>query len=281
MKQAVHKSFYFIAGFSVLFMGSLVIPSLFAQDTAPAPEWVEVTYGSRTVHSYLALPGTEEKSLVVIVIHENQGLNAWAQSVAERLAQEGYIAIAPDLLSGMAPNGGKTGDFPSVDAARNALNALPPDQITGDLNAVADYAKQLEQGNGQITVAGFCWGGGEAFRFATNRSDLSATFVFYGSPVEDSAAIARINGPIYGFYGGSDSRITSTVPQTQTRMNTAGKTYEPVTYSGAGHAFMRSGEDANATAANRDAKDQSWTRWLGILEALNTPARVLEAMEIH
>src|SRR3990172_10006851 len=144
-------------------------------------EWVEIKHDNRTVQAFVVYPESKQKAPVVIVIHEIFGLSEWARTVADQLAANGYIAIAPDFLSGMGPNGGKSSDFASVDAAREANSKLYPAQVTADLNAVADYAKKLPASNGKLAVAGFCWGGGQSFRFATNHSDLKAAFVFYGS----------------------------------------------------------------------------------------------------
>jgi carboxymethylenebutenolidase len=188
--------------------------------------------------------------------------------VADQLAEAGYIAIAPDLLSGMGPKGGRTSDFADSDSAREALSKLPPDQITGDLNAVADYAVKLPACNGKVAVAGFCWGGGQAFRFATNRSTLAAAFVFYGTGPQSADAIARMRCPVYGFYGGNDARVNATIPTSADLMKQAGKTYEPVTYEGAGHGFMRTGEEATTDEASRKARNQAWVRWKDLLKKL-------------
>jgi carboxymethylenebutenolidase len=104
----------------------------------------------------------------------------WVQELADELAQAGYIAIAPDLLSGKGPSGGRTSAFESQDKAIEAIRGLNPDDITADLNAVADYGLKLPAANGKLFVSGFCWGGGQSFRFATNRTDLAGAFVFYG-----------------------------------------------------------------------------------------------------
>src|SRR5207245_7600671 len=130
---------------------------------------------------------------------------------ADQLAEAGYIAIAPDLLSGMGPNGGGTSDF-GGEAVRKGIMSLPPEQVTADLNAVADYVAKLPACNGKVAVAGFCWGGGQAFRFATNDPKIKAAFVFYGNGPEQQAEIARIHAPVYGFYGGNDARINATIP---------------------------------------------------------------------
>jgi carboxymethylenebutenolidase len=225
-------------------------------------EWAQVKHDSRTVDTLVVYPESKEKRPVVIVIHEIFGLSDWAQLLADEVAASGYIAVAPDLLSGMGPNGGRTNTF-AAGAVTEAVSKLPPDQVTADLNAAADYAKKLPGSNGKIYVVGFCWGGGQSFRFATNRSDLSAAFVFYGPPPSD--AMAKITAPVYGFYAGEDARIDATIPAATAAMKAAGKTYEPVTYDGAGHGFMRAGEAPDASAANKKARDDSWARWKSLL----------------
>lgn len=254
----------------------LFTPSTFAQDwarerlnTSPRHhEWVTVTHDGRDVEAFLAFPEVEDPALAVVVIHENRGLNDWVRSVADQLAEAGYLAIAPDLLSGMGPDGGKTSDFADSDAARTALYQLDPDQVTADLRAVADYVKALPAASGEVAVAGFCWGGSQTFRFATNYDGLSAAFVFYGTAPDDAAALSRIQAPVYGFYGGDDARVNATVPQTTAQMNDAGKTYEPETYDGAGHGFMRSGEAPDASEANRQAREAAWVRLKSLLSDL-------------
>jgi carboxymethylenebutenolidase len=207
-------------------------------------------------------PESKDKRPVVLVIHEIFGLSDWAQELADEVAAAGYIAVAPDLLSGMAPNGGRTKDF--AEGVTEAVGKLNPDQVTADLNAAADYALKLPAANGKLYVTGFCWGGGQSFRFATNRADLSAAFVFYGPP-PSSDAMAHIKAPVYGFYAGNDARIDATIPDTVTAMKAAGKTYDPVTYDGAGHGFMRAGESPDASDPNKKARDAAWQRWKTLL----------------
>ncbi len=228
-------------------------------------EWVAVKHGDRTVQAFLVYPESSQKAAAVVVIHENMGLTDWVRSVADQLAAHGYIAIAPDLLSGMGPNGGKTSDFPSADEARAAIYKLDPDTVTADLNAVTDYIKKLPAADGKVAVAGFCWGGTQSFRFATDRPDLAAAFVFYGTGPDSAASI---RAPVYGFYGGNDARVNSTIEKTADLMKQSGRTYNPVTYDGAGHGFMRAGEDPAATPANKRARDEAWQRWLALLKKI-------------
>jgi carboxymethylenebutenolidase len=226
-------------------------------------EWVTIKHDGRAAETFVVYPESKDKTAVVLVIHEIFGLTDWVQDLADQVAQAGYIAVAPDLLSGMGPHGGRTPDFPQG-KANEAVSHLNPDQVTADLNAAADYAMKLPSSNGKLFVAGFCWGGGQTFRFATNRPSLAAAFVFYGSP-PDNDAMARIKAPVYGFYAGEDARIGATVPSTIEQMKAAGKTYEPVTYDGAGHGFMRAGEAPDASEANRKARTDAWARWKELL----------------
>jgi carboxymethylenebutenolidase len=270
-------------------------------------EWVKVKYkpagatAEREVSAFVVYPEVKAKATAVIVIHEIFGMSDWVQSLTDQLAEAGYIAIAPDLLSGMGPNGGGTSDVATKDsnAIGTAIRDLPADQITADLNAVADYVSKLPSANGKITAAGFCWGGTQTFRYATNNPNLKAAFVFYGAPPltgqpaalpVDKAALGRIAAPVFGFYAGNDERINATTPATIEAMKELNKKYEPVNYEGAGHGFMRAGDapepvapvakgnaDADKQAmeayqkalasypANKKARDQAWVRWKALL----------------
>jgi carboxymethylenebutenolidase len=226
-------------------------------------EWTTLKHDGRSVETLIVYPESKEKRPVVLVIHEIFGLSDWAQELADEVAAAGYIAVAPDLLSGMGANGGRTNTFPAG-AVMEAIGKLNPDQVTADLNAAADYGLKLPAANGKLYVAGFCWGGGQTFRFATNRGDLAAAFVFYGPPPEKEA-MARIKAPVYGFYAGNDARIDATIPDAIAGMKAAGKKYEPVTYDGAGHGFMRAGEAPDANEANKKARDEAWKKWKGLM----------------
>lgn len=227
-------------------------------------EWVTVKHGARSVQTFIVYPEVKNNAPVILVIHEIFGLSDWAQEVADELAAAGYIAVEPDLLSGMGPNGAGTSSFDQEGAIR-AVSGLPPEQVTEDLDAAADYGLKLPAARNKLFVVGFCWGGGQSFRFATNRHDLASAFVFYGPPPPKDA-LARINTPVFGFYAGNDARISATVPQTKTDMKELGKVYEPVIYEGAGHGFMRAGEAPDATEANKKAREESWVRLKKLLK---------------
>jgi len=228
-------------------------------------EWVTIKHGNRSIQAFIVYPEVKAKAPAVLVIHEIFGLSDWARSVADQLAAAGYIAIAPDLLSGTGPHGGGTSDFAGTDDVTKAVSMLDPGQVTEDLNATADYVKKLPAADGKLAVAGFCWGGTQSFRFATNRHDLSAAFVFYGSTPKD---VSSITAPVYGFYAENDARITSAVPATTEAMKQAGKKYDPVIYQGAGHGFMRAGQDPNGNDANKKARTDAWQRWLTLLKSI-------------
>jgi carboxymethylenebutenolidase len=257
-------------------VAALLPSTSFAQDWAKARleksprhlEWVKVKHGSREVNCFIAFPEVKEKATAVVLIHEIFGLTDWARGVADQLAEAGYIAIAPDFLSGAAPGGGGTAELGGPDGARKAIATLSPDQITADLAAAAAYVAKLPACNGKVAVAGFCWGGTQTFRFATNSKDVKAAFVFYGSGPDDAEDLARIACPVYGFYGENDARVNASVPVSTESMKKATKTYEPVTYAGAGHGFMRAGEEPGANEANKKAREDAWTRLKSILSGL-------------
>lgn len=271
MKLTMLRVLPLVAG--VLLSAAGVAP-LRAQDWAKARleasprhrEYVPLKHGSRTVQAFVVYPEVKDKAPVVVLIHEIFGLTDWAKEMADELAAQGFIVIAPDLLSGYGPGGGGSSAFPSQDATIKAVSALDPEGVMADLDAAADYGRKLPAGNGKLAVVGFCWGGGKSFAFATHRKDLSAAFVFYGPGPAD---VSGITAPVYGFYAGNDERIGATVPGTIAAMKAAGKKYEPVTYPGAGHGFMRAGEDpTNTNPANKTAREQGFARLLKLLKGM-------------
>jgi len=231
-------------------------------------EWVKVKQGAREVNCFVAYPEVKDKATAVVVIHEIFGLTDWVRGVCDQLAEQGFIAIAPDLLSGSAPNGGGTAEIGSGDAVRKAIQGLPPDQVTADLNAVVDYVSKLPAANSRVTVGGFCWGGTQTFRFVTNNPNVKAGFVFYGSGPDKPDDIARIAAPVYGFYGGNDARVNATIPKSKELMDAAKKSYDPKTYDGAGHGFMRAGEAPDGSADNKKAREEAWKRWVEALKKI-------------
>jgi carboxymethylenebutenolidase len=254
--------------------------------------------GGRVLQAWVVYPEVKGKAPVVVMIPEIFGLSDWAREMADEVAGAGYIVVEPDLLSGFGPvkgmagmdmskgdaamdhahmdapvgagaafgpaSPGGTAAFPDQSAVTKAVSSLDANVVTGDLDAAADYGKKLPAASGKLFVAGFCWGGGKSFAFATHRKDLSAAMVFYGTPpgVDD---LKTINAPIYGFYAGNDARVSATVPDTTTAMKAAGKTYVPVIYDGAGHGFMRAGEAPDASAENAAARAAGFRRLVDLL----------------
>ena len=275
LAEARRRSFFNdmnLRSLAALFLfASLGTGALQAQDPAKAAlekssrhhEWVELQSGGRTLKAYVVYPEVKAKAPAVLVIHEIFGLTDWAKELADEIAAAGYLAIVPDLLS--APGGKDTESYPDKEAAIKAVSALKAEQVLPDLDAAAEYARKLPAGDGTLAVTGFCWGGGWAFRYANHDPKLKAAFVFYGTGPSEKAEAEKIACPVYGFYGEQDARIGATIPKTEEIMKSLGKTYEPVTYAGAGHGFMRAGEALDATPANRHARNEAWKRWKKLL----------------
>jgi len=231
-------------------------------------EWVELESNDRIMHTFVTYPEVSESVPVVLVIHENRGLNTWARSFADQVAQNGFIAVAPDLISNTVKGFEKTSDFPSSDDARSALYELDPDGVTIDLNSALEYAKSIEAGNGKVIIVGFCWGGSQSFRFATNiGSEIEQAVVFYGTGPREAEAYQNIEVPVYGFYGGDDNRVNSTIEFSDSSMTAFGKNYDYVIYEGAGHAFMRRGDDPAVANddPNKIARDKAWVALVSML----------------
>lgn len=230
-------------------------------------EWIDLKREDGTIcKAFVVYPESKEPTKSVIVIHENRGLNDWARSFADELAANGYLVIAPDLISNTVDGIEKTTDFENTDKAREAIYALNQDNVTYDLNAAFNYIKSDKASTGEVSVVGFCWGGSQSFRYATNNSELKEALVFYGTAPKDTEVYSNIKTPVYGFYGGNDNRVNATIKSTDSLMKINNKVYEYETYEGAGHAFMRRGSIADANEANKAAHDKSWKRLLKLLK---------------
>lgn len=248
--------------------GTVSQKTIESQELSNSPrhhEWVTLSHGEREFQAYVVYPESDAPSKPVIVIHENRGLNDWARLFADELAAEGYLVIAPDLISNTQGNR-RTTDFENSDAARDAIYALDPEQVTADLDAAFNYISKDPASAGEVAVVGFCWGGSQAFRYATNNQDIGSAHVFYGTGPEDREAIVQISAPVYGYYGGDDNRVNSTIEETEQLMEAANKTYQYKIYEGAGHAFMNRAHQDDASAANKEAHDEAWQRLLSLLK---------------
>ena len=220
--------------------------------------------GGGTLRAWVAYPERKDKAPVVIVIHEIYGLSDWIRGVADQLAADGYIAVAPDLLTGKGPNGGGTEAFASRDDVVAGVRSLTPDEVVTKLNAVRDYGMKLPSSTGRTATVGYCWGGSTSFSFATRQPGLNAAVVYYGGSPSDATALAAIKAPVLGLYGEDDARVNATVPPAQAEMKTLGKVFDVHTYAGAGHGFLRaqSGRDG----ANLKATQQAWPTMLAFLK---------------
>lgn len=257
------KRFLFIVLFPFAFWGQSALEQL--EQSPRHHEWVTVEAKNNSLKGFLVYPEVAENVPVILLIHENRGLNDWARSMADQIAAAGYIVFAPDLLSGSGPKGGGTASFENSDKARTGIYNLDPDQVTQHLNASVAYAKTIPSGNGKVAVIGFCWGGSQSFRFASNNNEIETAIVCYGSGPKDTEAYKNIQTPVYGFYGGNDNRVNATIENSQRLMESNGNFYEVEIYKDAGHGFFRSGEDPNASEANKNARNDAWIRLKSIL----------------
>lgn len=226
-------------------------------------EWVDVPLAGSDVkiHTWVVYPERPDKAPVVLVIHEIFGMSDWVRGVADQLAAEGYIALAPDMLSGFGPNGGGTESLGNNVGAN--IRKLSEDDEVNRLNAVRDYALALPAAKAESASIGFCWGGGVSFAYATRQPKLNAAVVFYGTPPKKDA-IANIPCPVLGLYGGDDGRISLTVDSTKQEMADANKSYDPHIYVGAGHGFLRQQDGRNG--ANLKASQQGWAETIAFLK---------------
>lgn len=221
-------------------------------------EWVYIKRGQDSIRAYVAYPERKDKAPGIIVIHEIFGLTDWEPTVVDRLAGEGYVAIVPDLLSS------KHGISPSdPDSGRKLIGQLEPDRITADLDAAYGYLNGLPAVRKDVIgTIGFCWGGGQSFRYATNNPRLRAAVVCYGPP-PDTAAMRRIGAPVLGIYGENDARIDETLPEVTAAMQKAGKTYTTEVFPNTGHGFLKPGREGS----DGPQVDRAWKRILEFYRA--------------
>lgn len=228
-------------------------------------EWVEIDNNGKTVHAFVVYPENKENSSAVVMIHENKGLNDWARNMADQVAAEWHIVIAPDLLSSFDDTRVKTSDFATDDDATQALYSLSQETISSDLAAVTKYAKSLESFNGNLVSAGFCWGGSQSFRLANQKDDFKASLVFYGTAPEEEEFYEDVAVPVYGFYAENDDRVNATIEKTETEMQKNEKTFEYEYYDGVGHAFMRKADTDETDELSIEAKNIAFERMKEIL----------------
>ncbi|MBI4513955.1 MAG: dienelactone hydrolase family protein [Gemmatimonadetes bacterium] len=225
-------------------------------------EWVWVKTGAGdSISAWLVYPERKDKAPVVVVIHEIFGLTDWIRGVADQLALEGFIAIAPDLLSGKEPGGGGT-ESVARDEAIRLVRSLTHEEVVARVKAAAAFATALPAATKKYATIGFCWGGAMSFHYATADPSLGAAIVYYGtSPVVER--VANGAAPVLGLYAGDDARVNATIAPAEAEMKRLGKSYEYEIYEGAGHGFLRAqGERAGA---NLRASEKAWPRTVGFL----------------
>jgi len=267
-----------VCGFTVACSGGEPIPSTTSlpktlpatEDSAPAVlessprhgEWVNVELpGSDvSIKTWAVYPERSGKAPIVLVIHEIYGLTEWVRAVADQVAAEGFIAVAPDLLSGIGPNGGGTDAFRSRDEAVKAILSLEPDERNRRLNAVRTYALNIPAGSGRIGSVGFCWGGMASFAYAVDQPNLHAAVVYYGTSPADATDFEQIKAPVLGLYGEDDERVNATISTAEKAMAGLGRSYESIIFPGAGHGFLRA--QAEREGANLRAAEEGWMHTL-------------------
>jgi carboxymethylenebutenolidase len=227
-------------------------------------EWVEVPAPAERepLRAFVVYPERKDKASVIIVIHEIYGLSDWIRGVADQLAQDGFIAVAPDLISGKGPQGGGTDSVPSRDEVTKLVLGLSSDEVMSRLDAVRRYALGIPAANGKTATLGFCWGGSTSFAYAAAQPGLDAAVVYYGTS-PDTAKLSAITAPVLGLYGGDDARVNVTIDPARAAMAKQGKTYDPRIYDGAGHGFLRAQEGRGG--ANLKATEQAWPATIAFL----------------
>lgn len=224
-------------------------------------EWVKVGVApGDSITAWVVYPERKDRAPVVVVIHEINGLTGWVRAVADQLAADGFIAIAPDLLSGKGPGGGGT-ESVGLEEARRLIRELDPKEVLTRIRLAGLWAAERPAASGRVGVVGFCWGGSMSFRLATDWEGLGAAVVYYGSSPE--AGYQAVRAPVLGLYGGDDARVNATVPAASEAMRRLGKRFEVETYAGAGHGFLR--QQDGRDGANARAAAAAWPRTVAFL----------------
>lgn len=228
-------------------------------------EWVDIAIPGSDVKlkTWIVFPERTDNAPVVLVIHEIFGLTDWVRGVADQLAAEGFIAVAPDFLSGKGPNGGATDSF-EEGKAREAIRTLSADDVVARLDAAREYAIKLPAAKDKVATIGFCWGGTQSFIYATRQPQLNAAVVYYGSGPKDAGDYAKISAPVLGLYGSDDQRVNSTIQASEDAMKAASKTFTKQIYEGAGHGFLR--QQDGRDGANLKASKSAWNETVAFLK---------------
>jgi len=217
-------------------------------------EWAMIRTGDTdSVKAWVVYPERSTKAPVVVVVHEIFGLSTWVRSVADQLAADGFIAIAPDLLTMKNLPSGP--DSLVARVATDSIRTLDPAWVQKALSAVAQYGMSLPAAQKKYGIVGFCWGGGVSFAHAVHAPTLGASVVYYGTSPKTSD-LASVRAPVLGLYAGNDARVDATIPAADTALRALGRTYAYNIYPGAGHGFLRNQTGMNG--ANLTAASAAW-----------------------
>lgn len=225
-------------------------------------EFVDIPYGTGSIRTWVVYPENKAKAGVVLVIQEIYGLSNWLRGVADQLAADGFIGVAPDLISGLGPGGGGTESAATRDDVVKLTRSLSPEETRARLDAVRAWAMKVPAANGKVATMGFCWGGSRSFEYAAAEPPPQAAVLFYGAS-PDSAVLLGVRAPVLGLYGGDDARVTSTIEPAKAVLGPMKARYEPHVYAGAGHGFLRQQEARDG--ANLRASKQAWPRAVAFL----------------
>jgi carboxymethylenebutenolidase len=225
-------------------------------------EYADISHGGTPIRTWVSYPERRDRAGVVLLIHEIYGLTDWMRGVADQLAADGFIAVAPDLISGLGPGGGGTDSVASRDDVVKLVRGLAREETRARLDAVRAWAAGLPASNGRVATLGFCWGGSRSFEYAAAAPPPQAAVVFYGSS-PDSATLLAVRAPVLGLYGRDDARVNATIEPAQRVLRAVRQPYTPVLYEGAGHGFLRA--QALRDGANLRASQQAWPRVLAFL----------------
>ncbi|MDP6580799.1 MAG: dienelactone hydrolase family protein [Vicinamibacterales bacterium] len=239
-----------------------------AQALAASPrqgEWVDVDLAGsdQPLATWIVRPEGAGDAPVVLVIHEIFGLTDWVRAVADRLAENGFVAVVPDLLSALGPDGGGTASVASRDEVVRLIRSLDPVDAIARIDAVRDHVATLPATTGAVAVLGFCWGGSTGFAYTVTQPRLQAAVVYYGSSPVDTADYHLVQAPVLGLYGGDDERVNATISIAEREMARYGKQFETEIFSGAGHGFLRAQEGRDG--ANGAASRLAWRRTIEFL----------------
>jgi carboxymethylenebutenolidase len=216
-------------------------------------EWVTIADGADSIRVWLVYPERSSPAPVVVVVHEIFGVSDWIRGVTDQLAADGFIAIAPDFLTG------KGVDMNSRDSVVASVRRLENAEVQRRIDAVARWGMALPAAQQSYGVVGFCWGGQVAFSHAVHAPTLGASVVYYGTSPR-TEQLDRVRAPVLGLYGEDDQRVNATIAAADSALRALGRSFRQEIYPGAGHGFLR---QQRGREANLEASRAAWPRTIG------------------